>query len=523
VKKATKKTARSRKAAKAVTKRTLVKKSALKPAQHKKRPPRPTDQAKGNGHARAGNTGQLRIRMYRVGFGDFFLMTVPSADGPQHVVVDCGVTRGKTGEGDIGTIKEAVADMVRETGGKLALIIMTHRHMDHIIGFSRCPEFKDFKGKIGAIWMPVWENEYDPEISKFQGEMLALAMDVRNYLATAADDMPDRPEMLAMLENATGVEMGMTGAGTGGGTNAASLDLLKHGLGVKPSYYCKGEKVELPQVLVDAGLAAEILGPPPVSAAEFMNFKDLRKGVGQYLDASPGGGVTSKLFHPFGKQWKVNPSGYPDSAFREWKPRTPEDSGDPKYVPWQHLTKAVHDAQPAALMTAAKQLDKNLNNQSLVVLFTFREKKLLFAGDAQAGNWEYWLYDGDKPTKTPSDKLGKDGATLLGNLDFYKVGHHGSTNATPIAAVNAMNNKGFVAMCSTQADSFGSVANKSEVPRIPLIDALKEKSTLVRSDQLAVKVDGELKVPPVKGTSPDLPKPRAGKLVPGPCYVDYLL
>ena len=47
--------------------------------------------------------------MYRVGFGDFFLLTVPSDDGPQHILIDCGVTPGKTKKGDIGTIKDAVA------------------------------------------------------------------------------------------------------------------------------------------------------------------------------------------------------------------------------------------------------------------------------------------------------------------------------------------------------------------------------------------------------------------------------
>src|SRR5690349_2330696 len=69
----------------------------------------------------------LRVRMYRIGFGDFFLLSVPSSDGPQHIVIDCGVTKGKTGKGDIATIKSAVRHMVKETDGKLALIIVTHR------------------------------------------------------------------------------------------------------------------------------------------------------------------------------------------------------------------------------------------------------------------------------------------------------------------------------------------------------------------------------------------------------------
>jgi len=511
MKKVTKKRTRSRTTPKASAAKARTRKPLTKPST-------------ANGNAAPVQAGQLRIRMYRVGFGDFFLMTVPSAKGPLHIVIDCGVTKGTTGKGDIGTIKEAVADMAAETGGELALIIMTHRHMDHIIGFSRCPEFKNFKGKVDAIWMPVWEKEGDKDISKFQNEMFALASELHASLALAADSVPDGPEILAMLQNATGG----AGAGTGGGSNAASLALLKNGLGVTPSYYCKGSPAELPQSLVDAGLTAEILGPPPVDASDFMSLMDLRKGVGQYLDAA-GGGLSGSAgngkrerVQPFRKSWQVKPEDYPASAFWEWEHRKLEGTKEPGFVDWKHLQQAVDAAQPAALMSAVKKVDNHLNNQSLVVLFTYDGKKLLFTGDAQAGNWEYWLYDAPERTSTPSDKLGKQGSSVLGHLDFYKVGHHGSTNATPIAAVNAMNT-GFMAMCSTQADTFGSVKNQGEVPRIPLIAALSSKSALVRSDQIPVKRGGQEAVPVADGTPPSLPRPKAGELVQGPCYVDYLL
>ena len=46
----------------------------------------------------------IRIRMYRVGFGDCFLLSIPTAKGQstdrqQHILVDCGVHS----RGDIGT------------------------------------------------------------------------------------------------------------------------------------------------------------------------------------------------------------------------------------------------------------------------------------------------------------------------------------------------------------------------------------------------------------------------------------
>jgi beta-lactamase superfamily II metal-dependent hydrolase len=468
--------------------------------------------------------GELRIRMYRVGFGDFFLMTVPSDDGPQHILIDCGVTPGKTKKGDIGTIKDAVADMAKETDKKLALIIVTHRHQDHIIGFSRAADtWKDFK--VGALWMSFWETEYDPDEKKgkkksmasdFQDELTSLALNMQAHLAARGADDPGMDEVAGMLQNATGVDHAAFAAagskadgkpGKGGGTNAASLTFLKTGLGLEPQYYAKGDKPKLPKVLKDAGLTAEILGPPPADAMDFMKLMDLKKGVGQYLGEDGGGSGAN--FKPFADSSCGAAKDFLPTAFR----------GFGKDASNTVLEAAIKAAQPDLLFTAAKSLDNFLNNQSLVVLFTFNGKKLLFAGDAQGGNWEYWMFGGT-PEKSPSaDQIEKGSKAILGNLDFYKMGHHGSTNATPVSAVEAMGGT-FVTMCSTQEDSFGTVENESEVPRIPLLNALGEKCPIIRSDQIAVTVPGNA-VAAIKGSPKSLPKPKHGRFEKGAIYVDY--
>src|SRR6266436_1636007 len=77
-----------------------------------------------------GSVSGLKVRMYRVGFGDFFLVTVPTAAGNKFILIDCGVFKGTTGKGDIGSIVDAVEDLYQTTNGQLALVIMTHRHAD---------------------------------------------------------------------------------------------------------------------------------------------------------------------------------------------------------------------------------------------------------------------------------------------------------------------------------------------------------------------------------------------------------
>ncbi len=460
----------------------------------------------------------LRVRMYRVGFGDFFLLTVTAPDGSKHhVLIDCGVTPGTTHAGDIGTIKEAVADMARETDNKLALIIATHRHMDHIIGFSRCEEI--FKAMtVDAIWMSYWESEYDQQAQptaakKFQDQLTANALVAQQRLALAAGSSIEVDAILAMLYNATGLDptagqqsaLAATAAGVptgkGGGSNPRSLALLKGGLGPKPEYYKNGDEPKLPQSLVDAGLTAEILGPPPADAVAFLQLTDLQKGVGQYLGES--GSEDSDKFDPFGTLWHATSDDYPKRPFGEF-------SGVAA------LQDAVKASQPSALLTAVKKLDDCLNNQSLVVLFKFGGKNLLFAGDAQGGNWEYWMYGGT-PDKAPSiDKISPEGKRILTQLDFYKVGHHGSTNATPVSAVDAMSGS-FVSMCSTQEKTYGTLSKGTEVPRLPLLEALAKKSSVVvRSDQIAVAAGGGI---PAVSAPPDLPS----SFELGAVYIDYNL
>ncbi len=74
------------------------------------------------------------------------------------------------------------------------------------------------------------------------------------------------------------------------------------------------------------------------------------------------------------------------------------------------------------LLEIVRALDDQMNNTSLILLFEVGGKKLLFPGDAQIENWSYALRGAPDATKI---------AKLLADVDFYKVGHHGSLNATP--------------------------------------------------------------------------------------------
>jgi beta-lactamase superfamily II metal-dependent hydrolase len=508
---AAKKAARpARKATKSRTKiaRTATKKKA--DAAHKKIESAARRKPRGTASGASG----LKVRMYRVGFGDFFLITVPTSGGDRYILIDCGVFKGTSGTGDIGSIEEAVEDLFKTTGGQLALVIMTHRHADHIAGFTRAKErFMDFKASM--VWMPYWEqfNDGKDSASNLQSEIEQLAFQLAMQFRGREDK--EAQQALDMLSDATGIDFNAAAkGGKKGGSNATALDLLKNHLGDNGKnvrYYAAGDKPELPPEL--KGLSAEILGPPPQHAQVFMKLTDLKKGVGQYLDSTTGSDNGAKAIHPFGPQWCADPHyDYPSQDVRGFN------------IDYQQVVNYVDNAQPDMLAAAAAKIDTFLNNQSLVVLFKFADKNLLFVGDAQAGNWEHWLYDIDAPINDPTKagSLTEASQQILRTIDFYKMGHHGSTNATPIAVVEALGKDhsagGFVAMCSTEGKVYGNPDKGTEVPRDPLMKALGDECALVRSDSFKITVSGEV-ISAAEGAT--LPTPKVGKLTPGDLYIEY--
>ena len=109
------------------------------------------------------------------------------------------------------------------------------------------------------------------------------------------------------------------------------------------------------------------------------------------------------------------------------------------------------------------------------------------------------------PSGGPWQRLLKDPDTreLLSRTTFYKVSHHGSSNATPKEFVEAFKK----ARKAPKRISMVSVApyKWAEIPRQPLLDELKEISAdVIRSDKpssqakVAAKKDGywvEVEIP----------------------------
>src|SRR5439155_12339543 len=117
-----------------------------------------------------------------------------------------------------------------------------------------------------------------------------------------------------------------------------------------------------------------------------------------YLRVATGGPGHTNV-EPFPPRWRASPQ-----AIRDLGLSTVDE---------QRLSNAA-DSSAEDLAFA---LDKARNNESVVALLNYRGQSLLFAGDAQYGNWRWWL-EHDNPDQ------------ILPEVRFLKVAHHGSVNAT---------------------------------------------------------------------------------------------
>lgn len=397
------------------------------------------------------STAAIRIRMYRVGFGDCFLLSLPTDAGTEHILIDCGVHP----RGDIGTMHKVVDNIAAETNKKLALVIGTHAHMDHLSGFGRfAEEFRRFQ--VREVWLPWTEDLSDPAALKLKNKHVALVQALQLHFAAKAPG----EEIMAALANLQG--------------NGAALDLLRAGIaGGAVSYLAAGKQIERAAGI--DGLSARIFGPP--RDEKFLAQMDLPVSQRFLRAAADDSLQLDPEFLPVDRSWIVE-----------------KDSN--------HYYGRISDKDRNLLAVAATSaevlafaLDQIVNNTSIVALFTFAGKHLLFAGDAQYGNWRSWI---EQP----------DGKAQLKSLHFYKVSHHGSLNATPKNALAAMPQGGFAAMISTQSVPWASI------PRPDLVTALTERASgVVRSDSLAI--DGAPEGPAVTQLPAGFER--------GPFWFDYSL
>ena len=379
----------------------------------------------------------IRVRMYRTGFGDCFLLSMRSSVPARHVLVDFGAHM----HGEIVTMDAIMENIEFETGKRLELIVATHAHRDHISGFDKfAARFAEFQ--IGEVWMPWTDNPNNKNAASLQMRHLALYETLERHLRIALKATEENAKYAAALEALYNLK----------GNEKATME-LRRAFGTSARVRYLSATIVLSNVGEAKGLSAEILGPPDDKSF----LARITPPANQRFIAAVDGAASA--VHPFPSlEIKVDDSDY--EAIR--------NDGQP-LLSTDQLNR-LHDLAELPADRLALALDNARNNTSLVILFRFKDKSLLFPGDAQWGSWQSWI--------------GTDHACkLLGELDFLKVAHHGSENATPVDVVKALRSAGLAAMVPTQEKPFPTI------PRPPLLSELAKRcagGVAVRSDWVEI-------------------------------------
>jgi hypothetical protein len=380
------------------------------------------------------------VRVYRQGLGDCILVRVGRENGDDFkLLIDCGVVLGTPDASLIMT--HVVENLVRDTNQRVDAIAVTNEHWDHVSGFVQAKaEFG--KLKTDMVWVAWTEDKNDELAVKLRRESdRAAAILAASASALRAAGQAEAAEMLA--------DISLTPFGAAGGTSAALGNVKSMG----KVRFCRPS--DNPFEIDGANARIYVLGPPhdprlirkinpatrtPETSDLLMDgFGALPIGVLAALDSRERA-ANDQGRHPlwidatpFDPRFSISTDGdgrpVPLGATRDWK--RIGDFFEQHYLAGDSWRRIDSDwLFPARKLALA--LQSFTNNTSLVLALELGDagkgNVLLFAADAQIGNWESWQtwecqIAGTKVT----------GPDLLRRTVFYKVAHHGSHNATPKA------------------------------------------------------------------------------------------
>jgi hypothetical protein len=395
--------------------------------------------------------------MYNVGFGDCFLLTFPYASGgDRHLLIDFG-SHPRPAGAPSGFMEAIARDIAaRCQGGRLA-VVATHRHADHIAGFAT--RGGKASGDIIRALKPdiVIQPWTEHPTAARDAHAPALRAAARGFHRSLA----------AMERFAAAFVQGLDGLprhvprrlrerlayiGEDVIKNKSAVENLMTMGRRKARYVHAGRASGLATFL--PGVKIHVLGPPTLAQAP-----DIRA----YAKESEDYWLRRRQIALAGR---ASAKGRGEAGLFARAQRRPAGKA-PAHATW--FIERMRRAYADELLGIVTVLDKVLNNTSIILLIEVAGQKLLFPGDAQLENWSYALTKYRK---------------LLQGVTVYKVGHHGSLNATPrrlwtllTAGDTAAAPDAFTTLLSTLPDVHGGEDDRpTEVPRRTLVDALKARS-----------------------------------------------
>lgn len=435
---------------------------------------------------------QVVIRMYGQGFGDCFLLALPrvqngqagALDDPVYVVIDSGVFKSTPGEKER---MKAVAESIKlSTGGRIDLLVATHEHYDHLSGFESAPD-EWMQIQVRHIWLAWTEDPKHPATQKYDKEKQALQLQAAWALEVARAYRRQDPALQQGLQRVQAL-VGFAGdedvepesdplpdadgkvrppRETSKLPDRVLDDFAKepgkrfHPDGKTERFFCEPGQV---RTVTGTEVDAYVLGPPTAEgrlgqdmvAGEVYRENETNNHSGgddpdtslaalaRQLEFAAAAGRAERESIASAVARRIRAEGEtalaPDTGmpFRSTVSLPYRQAAQHPYFRDRYF-KGRSDRQIEtdwlhSFGRLSLQVDKVINNTSLVLAFRLPDERvLLFVGDAQVGNWLSWYEIQPKDWRRPEGgqvDYRPTAAQLLAQTVVYKVGHHGSHNAT---------------------------------------------------------------------------------------------
>jgi hypothetical protein len=339
--------------------------------------------------------------------------------------------------------------------------VATHRHKDHISGFST--EGKESPGKIIASCRPEMVIQPWTEAPGAKTDAQAAPEDGTKHFLSTLQAMNMLAEK-AYQESGHFWRFGLPSLGElsfAGQNNLPNLSAVKNlmNMGKARHYVHTGYALDWSTLL--PGVRVWVLGPPTLKQSQKIKT-EARENPSEFW-------LTQANF------WKVAAGRSTDTRSKPLFELASENKTYPLATRW--FAKRAAAVRSDQLLGLVRILDKAMNNTSVILLLEVGGKRILLPGDAQIENWSFALGQ-------------KKYTALLQSTDLYKVGHHGSRNATPKSLWSLFTKRGpkgasgrLRSMVSTMSGKYGS-SPETQVPRKTLVRELKARSDFFSTEEL---------------------------------------